>query len=186
MPYPRDEWNGTTVLPKDYAWDTVVRQNGEPVRWVLTISEAKYRGNRVGRDLVHIVNGALDHRVESMSMIRLYHTWARDNEADRSMLFYVDGLDDVKLNGSGWNSGDLTFTAWMTKPMQFNPEGDPIDPAERVDDENDRYANAGYDYTPEPVVDGGLTLPMKVDIWLRMNDDDNRIGEWIDKKVSGE
>lgn len=144
------------------------------------------------RTLFYIAGGDIDlrsndHRMTSETSINIYHSFGRDEEADRAR-FAEFTVRSLTLSAAYGNT--VVFTGWLTKTL-FYPEGavdsdgDLVNPfigAEKQPD-GDGYGNALYPYLP-PVVTFGkaVTFPLPVTITLHHNKGEN-LAQKLDERM---
>lgn len=154
--------------------------------------EEMYRDDE--RTLFYVVGAEMDIRTKDPRMttetsIKIYHSFARDFEASRSV---VANLTIRSLTLSSAYGKSLVFTGWLTRAL-FYPDGavdrdgelvNPFIDAEKQPD-GDGYGNAHYPYLP-PVVTFGkaLQLPIPVTITLHHNQKSDLL-EKLDSYMDG-
>lgn len=117
---------------------------GAPIKNLTNISFPEYQGHQP--DPTFIIPNAEVRISGDLQLVEVKHPWARDDEGDRSALFYARfiGLQLV----SAW-SGSYTFQGILTEVPKFYPSETAEDYPFTGESEGDEWDdNWGHPYTP--------------------------------------
>jgi len=182
--------SGTTpiVLAKaEYPY--LIRQEDTPIRSYVEISRTRrdemyYEGDTT---LFYLANAEL--RVEadgSQTIIKVHHTWAADDENDRSKIAWFEFGMVQFVHSYG---DQMTFRGVLTK-VGFWPKAkgveDPFAGAveKKGRDEYGYSKNTGYPYTPPDVSIPRLNLPLVVEFSFHFGVEPERFEKWMKKAMA--
>lgn len=182
--------SGTTPIVLDKAeFPYLVAQENTPIRSLIEITRTRDSEEYFGseRTLFYIANAELSVASDGrQNIIKVHHTFARDDEDDRSkigwfefaMIQFVGGYGD-QLNFKGL----LTLVSFYPDAKGVeNPFAGAVEKKGRT--EYGYSKNTGYPYTPPNVTIPDFVLPTVVEFSFHTGTDPERTAKWLKKAMA--
>lgn len=181
--------SGNRIELKKAQFPYLVRQDDAPIESVIVISHPRF-AEASERTLFYLANAELqvESDRERGGLIKVNHTWARDDEDDTAKIGYFH-LSSVEFMSS-WG-GHLNFRAWLTEVPEFypaevkDPNVNPYIGAKRKPGRTQHgYSkNTGFPYTPPKVLIPGFRIPLQVEVSVVYGAGGEKLERWIKRAM---